>query len=498
MEFAILGPVEARVDGAALPLGGPKQRALLAILLLNANEPVSRDRLIAGLWGDRPPPSAAQSLDSYVSRLRRVLGTDRIVRRAARLPRRRRAGRTRPRALRARWSRGGRCTRRSTCGAGRRSPTCSTSRSPARRPSGWRSGGCVALEDARSTPTSSPARARELVPELDALVHEHPFRERLHRPADARALPRRPPGRRARRHARGAAPARRRAGDGAGSAAARARAADPRPGPAARRARRRRRGRRPPFAPARDWRWLGARGSPSSPAPPRCSWPAATRSGAPASARVDRAVAIDAGERAAGPPPSSSPAPPTAAVAAAGSLWLADPEDQLVLRLDPDSGQIEDRIAMPGQPGASPPRGGAVWVAGPLSGSVTRIDPASGRVTQTVRGRQRQPRRDRLARRRGARRRLGQPRAGRRSTRAPAPSSAGTLARAAPDRARRRRRRRLGRLLRRRRGRADRPGVGADAADRARRERAVARWRRRAARCGWPTRSTRRSRASTR
>jgi hypothetical protein len=49
VEFAILGPVEARGNGAALPLGGPKQRALLAILLLNANEPVSRDRLIAGL-----------------------------------------------------------------------------------------------------------------------------------------------------------------------------------------------------------------------------------------------------------------------------------------------------------------------------------------------------------------------------------------------------------------------------------------------------------------
>jgi DNA-binding SARP family transcriptional activator len=82
VEFAILGPVEVRRHGSPLPLGGPKQRALLAILLLNANEAVSRDRLIAGLWGDDPPPSAPQSLDSYVSRLRRVIGADRIVRRA--------------------------------------------------------------------------------------------------------------------------------------------------------------------------------------------------------------------------------------------------------------------------------------------------------------------------------------------------------------------------------------------------------------------------------
>src|SRR4051794_15278373 len=69
------------MDGSALQLGGPKPRALLAMLLLDANEPVSRDRLIEGLWGDDPPPSAAQTLDSYVSRLRRVLGPDRVVRR---------------------------------------------------------------------------------------------------------------------------------------------------------------------------------------------------------------------------------------------------------------------------------------------------------------------------------------------------------------------------------------------------------------------------------
>jgi DNA-binding SARP family transcriptional activator len=44
MDFLVLGPVEARIDGRALPLGGPKQRALLALLLLSSNEVVSRDR----------------------------------------------------------------------------------------------------------------------------------------------------------------------------------------------------------------------------------------------------------------------------------------------------------------------------------------------------------------------------------------------------------------------------------------------------------------------
>jgi peptide/nickel transport system substrate-binding protein len=63
-------------------LGGPKQRAVLAMLLLHGNEVVARDRLVDGVWGERPPEAAQRSLDSYVSRLRAVLGADRIERRA--------------------------------------------------------------------------------------------------------------------------------------------------------------------------------------------------------------------------------------------------------------------------------------------------------------------------------------------------------------------------------------------------------------------------------
>jgi len=81
VEFLVLGPLEARVDGRALPLGGPKQRALLALLVLSRNEVVSRDRLIDSLWGERAPESAQRSLDTYVSRLRSLLGGDRIERR---------------------------------------------------------------------------------------------------------------------------------------------------------------------------------------------------------------------------------------------------------------------------------------------------------------------------------------------------------------------------------------------------------------------------------
>ncbi len=72
-EFKLLGPLEVRVDGGALRLGGSKQRALLAVLLLHANEVVSSDRLVAELWPDKPPANAAHNLQVYVSRLRKLL-----------------------------------------------------------------------------------------------------------------------------------------------------------------------------------------------------------------------------------------------------------------------------------------------------------------------------------------------------------------------------------------------------------------------------------------
>ena len=76
MEFRILGTVEAIDKGRVVPLDAPKPRALLAILLLRANEPVPRDRLIEELWDGRAPASSAKVLQTYVSQLRRVLGRD--------------------------------------------------------------------------------------------------------------------------------------------------------------------------------------------------------------------------------------------------------------------------------------------------------------------------------------------------------------------------------------------------------------------------------------
>ena len=72
LEFRILGPLSVRVDGSPVALGGPKQRALLALLLLNANRVVSRDRLVAELFPEQSVNSADHALRNHVSRLRRV------------------------------------------------------------------------------------------------------------------------------------------------------------------------------------------------------------------------------------------------------------------------------------------------------------------------------------------------------------------------------------------------------------------------------------------
>ena len=74
MEFRLLGPLEVCRDGERLVLGGPKQRAVLAILVLHANEVVPRSRLLADVWGERTPGSE-HSLDVHISRLRKTLSS---------------------------------------------------------------------------------------------------------------------------------------------------------------------------------------------------------------------------------------------------------------------------------------------------------------------------------------------------------------------------------------------------------------------------------------
>lgn len=78
MDFRLLGPLEVSEHDRPLVLGGVKQRSLLAVLLLHANQVVSVDRLIDELWGAAPPATAAKSIQGYVSKLRRQLGDRRL------------------------------------------------------------------------------------------------------------------------------------------------------------------------------------------------------------------------------------------------------------------------------------------------------------------------------------------------------------------------------------------------------------------------------------
>jgi YVTN family beta-propeller protein len=78
-EFRILGPFEVRENGRPLAIGAGKQPALLALLLLDAGEVVSTERLIDALWGESPPASALNSVHVYVSQLRKVLGEGCVI-----------------------------------------------------------------------------------------------------------------------------------------------------------------------------------------------------------------------------------------------------------------------------------------------------------------------------------------------------------------------------------------------------------------------------------
>jgi DNA-binding SARP family transcriptional activator len=79
VEFRILGPLEVVGEDGPLALAAPKQRALLATLLVHAGEVLSVDRLVDALWGEQPPPSAEASLQNFVRQLRAAIGSDRLL-----------------------------------------------------------------------------------------------------------------------------------------------------------------------------------------------------------------------------------------------------------------------------------------------------------------------------------------------------------------------------------------------------------------------------------
>ena len=179
LRFRLLGPLEAERNGVKLDLGARKQRAVLALLLLDANRVVSTQRLIDELWGDAPPETARSALQVYVAGLRKTLGEDGASLRTSApgyvldVP----AGRTdldefarlraeaRPGEALALW-------RGSALADLDGEPFAAAA---AGRLEEQRLG---ALEE-RIDADLALGKHTELVPELDALVAEHPYRERF-------------------------------------------------------------------------------------------------------------------------------------------------------------------------------------------------------------------------------------------------------------------------------------------------------------------------------
>jgi YVTN family beta-propeller protein len=427
MEIRLLGAIEVCADGILLPIGGPRQRAVLADLALHAGQAVPTSQLIDDLWGERPPASAKSTLESYLSRLRHVLnasgaaGAQLVTRPGGYLldaaPSCVDVGQFRDLA-----ARGSAAAERGDVAAavGFLSPALALWRGPALadvRDAPFAALAAQRLEDERLTTVENRVEARlalgqhrELQPELEALIAAFPYRERFHaqlmlalyrsgRQADALAAFSRvretltgelgvEPGRELRelqravlRQARELEPP----GPGADGRAARpaiavrtaARAPDRQHGVKAdmpvRKA--------SPLRRDRAWRWAAA----------------ATALGLAAAVALPlllargpvhgNALADGVGELTAVGGIARSlalPDPPGGAVAADGSVWVTSPEGGAVYRVDLATASLVQTVPVGSGPSAITASGPDIWVANTLDGTVSRISAAANKVVQTI------------------------------------------------------------------------------------------------------------------
>jgi ABC-type transport system substrate-binding protein/DNA-binding SARP family transcriptional activator len=408
MKFCVLGPLQAYADGRSVPVGGGRQRALLALLLVHAGEVVSRDRLIEELWAGQRPPGGSQSLDTYLSRLRRAFreaGAGDVL--ATHAPGYvLHAEETDARRFEALAAQGREAL--AAGGAARAAQVLaealalwrgmayaevadeSWARDEAGRLAGLR---LSAIED-RIEAELSLGRHAALVPELEVLVSREPTRERLvgqlmlalyrsGRQADALAAYRAV--RRSLVEELGLEP-----GPELQHLEAAVLAQDPaldlpakptldpppRPGlqPAALVPGPRRHWPRPVFAAAAVLLAAAVTAALAL---------AGGGTGSPRAIAADSVGSLDlaTGQVAASVPVGSGPA---GIAAGAGSIWVTNGAEGTVTRIDPRGPHVEQTLVVGSSPAGVAYGAGAVWVANALDGSISRIDPRANRVVQTI------------------------------------------------------------------------------------------------------------------
>jgi YVTN family beta-propeller protein len=400
MRFCVLGPLEVYVDGQSIAVGGGRQRALLALLLVQAGEIVSRDRLIEELWGGRPPASGSQSLDVYVSRLRRVLrdagGGEVLVTRAPgyvllaeetdarRFEALAAEGRD---ALAASEAERASTVLREALGLWRGRAFVEVADERWARPEAERLEELrlQAVED-RVDAELALGRHAALVPELELLAAQNPNRERLvgqhmlalyrcGRQADALAAYR--AARRSLVDELGLEP-----GPELRRLEAAVLAQDPaldpppsaRPGPTDAVPGKRRRTLRAALGAvailvAGAFALIGLSGGDEGPR----RTIAANGAGAldPVTGRV--LASVDVGSD------------PAGIASGAGRIWVTNGAEGTVTRIDAGDGHVDQTLTVGSSPAGIAAGAGAIWVANALDGSVSRIDPRAGQVVQTIR-----------------------------------------------------------------------------------------------------------------
>jgi DNA-binding SARP family transcriptional activator/ABC-type branched-subunit amino acid transport system substrate-binding protein/streptogramin lyase len=406
-EFRILGPLEVLDGGRPVDLGGPKQRALLAALLVRANEVVSQDTLIDDLWGESPPATAPKTLQAYVSRLRKALAGANEAAPSARLETQGHGYvlRIAPDALDAevfqrRLDEGRQALTRDDpkFAADRLREALALWHGPPLADLAYESFAqpeIARLEELRLTALEERidadlalGRERELIGELETLVERHPLRERLRGQLmlalyragrQAEALRVYQDGRRHLAAELGLEP-----GEPLRRLERQILEQDPELGASAQRT-------RPALVPARVWRHpvrVAVAGAlVLALAVGLAAWRLV---GGEATNGTAGAIALDPDTGAVRKSISFGTSPSSVAVGE-GSVWVLDSDDKTVTKLDPETSRVQRVFSTQSRPVDIAAGAGAVWVGNGGSGdlgdmprSVSRIDPASTAVVDTI------------------------------------------------------------------------------------------------------------------